>query len=617
MPFDHENLKEVQSSADGAMWYHSAPDDTLAEVGTARYFRAAAGKIGNNSLIMVSASDGATIGYFNRATETWIPGGGAPSYTLPTPIVVHDFASATGWFPTNTGPITITAEASPQALVFTDTSSGSSGTATNHNVITGDPATWGVVALWSDLGGPAAGGGAGRDPALMLSGATGLRIGSGGANGIGGTFNSGAVIGDNIASLVENIGEYWSSGNVASMTGLPASGAIGLRTEPSVAPGSRSIRQKLLLANAAGRPTVLIRVDDALSSVKPTLLDMLDFYGFKATWFVPWADIGNVGGRLLLADVQAIRDAGHSVCLNLTEDDEVVTGLADPAAAVTKLGEGRTWLTSGGFAAEGGNHVVYSNGIFGVNPNPVQMTGVSGSSGSPVLTVDSSTGVTVGMRVVGVSIPNSPVTRVLTVDSATQITLTANLTAAISAGRAKALDDSSPFYSRLLQNALGSAGVKTGWTTLGGGGSMPNSFYSRYGVGNRGLVLPGNSTTNLAAGTIEGYIDDAIERGATVQFYVHGVVGTFNKSDGTDSGDASAGLTCGVGPLNAAFAYLKAKVNANLVSVMTVPDWWARDCATPAVPPGSGGGGGGGAAVEWRDGQAAIWRSGEDMEWRA
>ena len=505
-------------------------------------------------------------------------GGAAPAYTLPTAFVIHGFDSATGWFPTNSGPITITAEGG-DACVFTDTSVSSSGTATHHNVISGDPATWGVVALLSDLGGREAGAGSDRDPQLMLSGSVGLRIGAGGSGGSGGTYNATASIGENLSTLVENIGEFWSCGNVASLTGLPAAGAIGLRTESSAAPGGRSIRQKVLLGNAAGRPTFLLRVDDALASADPLLLNCLDYHGFKATWFVPWANVGVVGGRLTTAGVQAIRDAGHAICLNLTEDDNVLTGLANPAAAITKLNEGRAWLSANGFAAEGGNHVVYSNGEFGVNPTPIQKTDITGSSGSATITMASTATIAAGMRVVGVGVPNSPKTTVQTVDSGTQITLSANLTAAHGGtGRMKFVDTSSAFYSRLTQDALAAAGVKTGWTTLGG------NFYSRYGVGNRALVLPGNSTTGLAAGQIEAMIDAAILNGSTLQVYVHGFTGTFSMVDGTGTG-ASAGLTVGMAAFAPAMAYLKTKVDANLIDVLTVPAWWARDCATPATPP--------------------------------
>jgi hypothetical protein len=507
---------------------------------------------------------------------------GGGGYTLPTPFVIHDFGTTTGWFPTNAGAITITAEGG-NTLVFTDTGPAGAATATNHNVINGDPATWGVVALLSDLGGREAGTGAGRDPQLMLSGGVGVRIGAGGSGGSGGTFNSGAGVGDNISGAIENIGDFWSCGNVAAMTGLPAAGNIGIRTEAAAAPGGRSIRVKTMLGIAAGRPTFLIRIDDGLASVDPLLLNMLDYYGFKATWFVPWANIGVVGGRLILSQVQAIRDRGHSICLNLTEDDNVITGLANPAAVVTKLNEGRAWLAANGFAAEGGNHVVYSNGEFGVNPNPVQIASATGSAGTAIMTMTSTTGLVAGMRVVGVGIPNSPVTTIASVDSATQITLSQNLTVAHTGatGRFKASDVSSPFYSRLTQDALAAAGVKSGWTTLG----TQVAFYSRYGVGNRGLVLPGNSSTSLVDGTIQGMVDSAIQRGGTVQQYFHGVSGTFDINTGVGTG-ASSGLTSGAGALAPGFAYLKAQRDAGLIDVMTVPAWWARDCATPAAPPG-------------------------------
>lgn len=577
MPFDRNNLKEVAATTDGAQWYYATSEDTIATVATAQYFRQVSGKIGNGSVIAVSAIDGASIGRFNLATATW----SAAGYTLPTPFVIHNFDGATGWFPTNAGPITITAEGG-NTLVFSDTSNTTSATATNHNVINGDPATWGVCALLSDLGGREAGAGADRDPQLMLSGSVGVRIGSGGSGGSGGTFNSTAAVGDNISGAVENIGDYWSCGNVASMTGLPSAGDIGIRTESSASPGGRHIRMKTLIGNAAGRPTFLIRVDDALASVDPLLLNMLDYYGFKATWFLPWANVGVVGGRLTVAQLQAIRDKGHAVCLNLTEDDNVITGLANPAAVITKLNEGRAWLATNGFAAEGGNHVVYSNGEFGVNPNPIIKTDITATSGTAVMTMASTASITAGMRVVGYGVPNSPVTRVQSVDSGTQLTLTQNVTAAFGGtGRAKFVDDSSPFYTRLMQNALAAAGVKSGWTTLG----TQVAFYSRYGVGNRGLVLPGNSSTSLVDGTIQGMVDSAIARGGTVQQYFHGVSGTFDVNTGIGTG-TSSGLTSGAGVLAPGFAYLKAQRDAGLIDVMTVPAWWARDCASPAVPPG-------------------------------
>lgn len=555
------------------MWVYRDDSLLISAMAAADWMRDASTMLSTGDVLWLVGSNGAAqyavTSTPNSVTLDALGGGGGPAYTLPTAFVIHGFNAATGWFPTNAGPITITAEGDA-ACVFTDTSTTASGTATNHAVINGDPATWGVVALLTDLGGREAGAGAARDPQLMLSGSSvGVRIGAGGSGGTGGTFDSGAAVGENLASLVENIGEFWSCGNVASMTNLPSAGDIGLRTEPSVAPGGRSIRQKVLLGNAAGRPTFLIRVDDLSSTAVPLLTDLLAAHNFKATWFTPIDHVGD-SNRLTLAQLQAIRNAGHAVCLNLTTDDNVITGLADPAAVIAGLTTARSWLASGNFDAEGGNHVVYSNGIFGVNPVPVQKTDITGSSGSAVITMASTATITAGMRVVGVGVPNSPVTTVLTVDSGTQITLSANLTAAHGgSGRMKFVDTSDPFYSRLMQDALAAAGVKTGWTTLGG------TFYSRYGVGNRALVLPGNSSTNLAAGTIEGLVDAAILKGSTVQQYFHNF----------QAGGTSSGLTSGIDIVAAGFAYLKSKVDANLIDVMTVPAWWARDCASPAIPP--------------------------------
>ena len=100
------------------------------------------------------------------------------------------------------------------------------------------------------------------------------------------------------------------------------------------------------------------------------------------------------------------------------------------------------------------------------------------------------------------------------------------------------------------------------------------------------MLIPGMTSTSATAGMLTGYVDAAIAQASTMLVYFHGFQGAFDPNTGLDDGTASGGLTVGTGPFNAMLDYMRSKVDANELSVLTVPEWWARDCANPEVPLG-------------------------------
>ncbi|MBB3937725.1 polysaccharide deacetylase family protein [Aureimonas phyllosphaerae] len=382
-----------------------------------------------------------------------------------------------------------------------------------------------------------------------------------------------------------------------------------------------------LIATDGGRPTVVLTFDDG--RVGPwTKRQYLADRRIPVTLYIPWALVGQLN-RLTLSQLQDMKALGHDIQLDGTCDDGAMIDRASAAAAVTELLEGKQWLADNGLNSDA-RHFCYPNGLHRsagprvALPNPVTdgsnvitvgshsnsqsgqpifgdnvpagtwitvvisatqlqlnravpagaaklwrgnvstLTDTSMTSGSPVLTVTSSADLMVGARAFsqGIGIPDYAT--IQSIENATQVTLSASATAT-KTGSVTFIETSHPFHTGKLPAALKAAGFLTGRTTIG------NPIFSKHGIFDQGLVLPSYTLSQATLSTYQTVVGHAKRTGSTVFMYGHDLGGGLINQE---TADFRAGMD-----------FLAAERDAGNIDILTVSQWWLRDCANPLAFP--------------------------------
>lgn len=376
------------------------------------------------------------------------------------------------------------------------------------------------------------------------------------------------------------IGKLWGALHVSQNAVLAASGGstMGVRiVTGGVVPNDKSTTVGPLLGKAGGRPTVNINFDDN----KVTQYT----FGFKQVMQALdlVADVNNVkttAGNPAAFDLPKlleVYEAGWDIGLDSTDNDDITAFSGTLALAGASWQRGKDYVVANGLT-RGNEHGCWTGGqteVF-VNQQPTDRILVSAatSTGTNVITLGGTinrypTGVAikVGMRVVGLNVPDSPKTTVVSVDSSTQVTLSANIPA-----QTKPMyfvDDSPEFYTMkapvYYRDVLG---MKTMRTTRADGGVL-----TRFGFGDRGMAFPGNALHSLTFNQFKAVIDRVILLGLTVQFYTHGII---PGGGGVESDETI---------FTQQMQYLAQKRDEGLLDVMTRSQIWARD-GNASVPTG-------------------------------
>jgi peptidoglycan/xylan/chitin deacetylase (PgdA/CDA1 family) len=411
-----------------------------------------------------------------------------------------------------------------------------------------DPAELGVIAVYREFD---------ADPEYQTCTGIDVRLGR------GGTYYTQAGV--TVPAINESgTGGRWDSFHISEAPTVAAlgAGALSLRAQTAhVAPYCQSPKIDALLSNAKGVPTVILTFDDIRPTQYSTVFPLMQARGFRGTLYIPTGLIG-AADRLTLAQIQEMYSAGWDAALDGTADDTPMTGKPTVAGVVAEMESMRDYLASEGMT-RGAEHFCYPNGSTRTPGTKVQVASVT-SDGGPVVTMASTTGVLAGYKAAGYQVPVG--TTVVSVDSGTQLTLSANVPT-----QTKPMsftNVSGEFHTGKLQSALKAAGFKTGRMTNNG------TLYSRYGVADRGLLLPGNSGSAATASSLQTWVDQAKLRGNTAMFYFHDI-----------KNPTVSGLDMLTTEFVAFLDALKTAQDAGELRVMTASQWWARDCADPATPP--------------------------------
>lgn len=476
-----------------------------------------------------------------------------PGDGLPKPVLLESFdavAQFTGsggatlaQDPVNkvqgTGAVSITADGTQAAV------------ATKLNVANTDPATLGVIAVYTDNG---------NDPEYQTTTSVDVRLGRGGTYyGLSGVTNP------SISDL--NLGGFWNSYNVTDAGSLSTKGPgqLDLRvTQNNTAPRCGTTRVDAMYANASGIPTIVWTFDDLMIGQYNVAFPLWRSLGLKGTLYLaPSFLASGPPSHLTMAQVQEMYAAGWDMGCDGTWDDSNMTDHATVVDAVADINNIRQFLIDNGMP-RAQDHMCYPFGACRVPGTKVQIAGVT-SDGTNVVTVASTGGIVNGMRAAGILVPRSPAITVVNINSATQVTLSA----AIPAGTSDMsfTNTSGEFHTGKLPAALRTAGFKTGRLTATG------QRFTRFGLADQGLIFPGNSTNstsfpNLAA--FQARIDLIEKRGQTLMFYSHDIF------------PGGTGLHTDQGLFTQFSNELASRVAAGRIQVLTISELWARDGnATP------------------------------------
>lgn len=540
-----------------------------------------------------------------------------PSLPLPPSILIEGFDSKTGFFsPSDGSSVTVDTVGQDQGagrLVFTAGPNGI-GSSTKYDLIPFDSATMSVFAFLLDVG-----------PDVETKAGADIRLGQTTVN-----FPSAAAIGRYPALGGGDLDDFVPGKSIRFAGIADMAGANLKQGDPlfvRVLPGPKGATPAKVDALVAGkgRPTVVYTHDDGRQGPYNERQYMAS-RGILGTIYLPWATVDTLN-RLSLSQLQEMKALGFDIQLDGTANDGFMIDQVDAAAAVTQLLAGKKYLADNGlnpdarhFCYPGGQHRAFcprgvvtgqttngtdvvtctstsgyqeGNPIFGdgvpvgtfitaiingtsfrVNKplssgiptmfrgSRVTLSGVTLTSGSPVLTVSSTVGLVPGMRVVaGTAIPDNAT--ILSVDVASN---TVTISAASTQTASKTVyftDTSHPFHTNKLPAALRAAGFLSGRTTL------PNPVFSKHGVFDAGMFLGSYTLTSATLGTYQNAINIAKQYGCTVFLYGHDIFpgATFINQDTT--------------VFRQGIDLLAAERDAGNIEVLTVSQWWARDCANP------------------------------------
>lgn len=478
----------------------------------------------------------------------------------------------------------------------------------------------------------------GEDP--ELNNGADLRLGQA-ANGI--NYPSQAIVGKYPALGASGAGNYIPGkhvrfNSVADMAAettpvrLVDGAPLGVRAFGGFNSG-KAAKTDALITGQGGVPTLVFYWDDGRVGPWTERQYMAD-RGIRSTFCVPWALIGQLN-RLTLSQLQDLKALGHDMQLDGARDDGAMIDRTDAAAVTAELLEGRQWLADNGLNPYA-RHFCYTNGYFrsaaprfllpglvtdGSNiikvsahgqsrdgqplfgdgvpvgtwiteatsatqlkankPIPAgaskiwrgnysQLANVSMTAGSPLMTMASTADLVPGMRVVtgGTAFPDNAT--ILSVDSATQVTVGVGGSPVNSTvtrtGTVTFTDTSHPFHTGKMQAPIKAAGFLTGRTTT------PNPVFSKHGIFDQGLLLPAYSLSQATAATYQALIDLAKRYGCTILCYGHDFGGGLVNQEVAD--------------FRAGMDLVGSELAAGNISVLTVDEWYMRDCANPLPFPG-------------------------------
>jgi hypothetical protein len=316
--------------------------------------------------------------------------------------------------------------------------------------------------------------------------------------------------------------------------------------------------------NAAGRPTIVIGFDDGENTTPIFAQPYMTSKSMVGTVYLPTSNIGT-SSRMTWIQARALRDAGWAICLDGTPDDTDMTLQASVAAAVSFYKTGQAALVANGIDDDGKNHFCYPFGTSQVSPNPVQVAAVT-SNGTTTVTFGSAANVTNGMSYYGYNVPDG--TTVVSGGGTSVTSVVVSNTIPTQTKAAMFLDETGEFYRGKLPAALAEVGVKSGRTTSG------VAYYSRFGFGDKALVLPGVGLTAATWDATKLKIDNAILRGETIEFYIHRIVpdsGTWLTSTPNPSINVYESF------FTTMIDYLATKRDAGILDVLTKPQLYNRD----------------------------------------
>jgi hypothetical protein len=342
-------------------------------------------------------------------------------------------------------------------------------------------------------------------------------------------------------------GSHWGAISAAEIVGLIGNYDIrfvDVRTSViENAALSSDIVYDSFVANAAGRPTVVLTFDDVMRTQYTFARGELNSRGLKGTFYIPTARVGAGDSTMSWSQLSDLYNDGHDMQADGTSDDTAMTTRANPDDVIAELEVIRSTMLSYGFTRSV-DHLCYTNGITRDDGVRIVKESVT-SDGSDVITMSDTSDIVAGMKVSGVNVPK--ITRVISVDSGIAITIDNNI-----AAQTKTLmftDDSGEFHGTKLIDALRSAGWKTGRTTI------PGAIYTRFGFADgQRLVMPAYSSSEQTA-------TDHIAR-------VDGIRPTIES--GLDMLESEFSLF---------MTYLKEKVDEGVLDVETISGLYSRDGA--------------------------------------
>lgn len=478
---------------------------------------------------------------------------------LPPPVLLDPTNSATGWVSANGAVVDL--DSGKLRVKGTGTVNAQ---ATKADIGSYDSSTFGTIAALIDTG-LDAGRPGGATVTIRKSGADQASL--------------------NFGTLYETptpvaMGKLWGALHVSENASLASSGGstIGVKLMTStVIPFDKSSNLGPLLGKAGGRATVNLNFDDN----KVTQYS----FGFKQI-MQPLdlvADINNVkttagsSSALNLPKLQEMYAAGWDIGLDSTDNDDLTASYGTLALAGESWQRGKDYVVANGLT-RGNEHGCWTGGqteVF-VNQLPTDRILVTAATSDGSTTVNlggtisrypTAVAIRVGMRVVGLNVPDSPKTTVVAVNSDTQVVLSASIPA-----QTKPMyfvDDAPEFYTMkapaYYRDVLG---MKTMRTTRADGGIL-----TRFGFGDRGIVFPGNALHALTFDQFKAVIDRVILLGLTIQFYTHGII---PGGGGVESDETI---------FTQQMQYLAQKRDEGLLDVMTRSQIWARD-GNATVPTG-------------------------------
>ncbi len=324
-----------------------------------------------------------------------------------------------------------------------------------------------------------------------------------------------------------------------------------------------------MVKKAQGIPTLVLTFDDGGQGPWDQLQYAQD-KGIKGTIFYPWLYEGR-NGKMSVAQLQDMKDAGWDIELNGTGNDGPVTSLESEDQAVEHLLSGRQWLAENGLN-DNARFFAYPSNYYDRYVSPVTKKDAKGAIGSAVLELEDVKGIEKGMLAEARTFPKG--TRVVKVDKKhNKVTLDQ---ASLDVGRGgesysepnhyiSFYDDSDEFFTGRLQAKLKKAGFKIGRTT------RPNTMFSRYCVGDYGLVAPARGSAmsegDDPVARVESWIEDPQEAGTTTIIYFHDVYGSKDT------------INTSVETYHMWLDKLAEARDAGKIQILTMEEWWERDCS--------------------------------------